>query len=555
ETLVHTVTIAAPYGVYLLVRKRHDVVRAIAFAAAAGVVALALTAVQLMPLMEAMPQAREYQYRHNYWRFTVHEANAGEQRARLLSDVIPYFLGRHWRDPSVTQVPFDSLAVGSLILPLAFYGLLRSRANERWFFLAVILFSVPARLGLRWFGSLMRPFPGLDMAINERFAFAAAFALAILAAFGVEAWLDRPRDAAIVVSMLAVALGLGIATWYFVAHDPTDAAPGWTSAPIAGELIPIFAAIAIIALLRPAIAAPSLLVLFAVQRLVTVGMIYPTLPARVTYPDVPMFSVMRKTHEPFRVVGVGASLIPATAAVYGLEDVRGYSALTLMRYIETFPLWCKEQAVWWNRVDDLTTPFLSFLNVRYAITGLTDPPPGWHVVAEQFESRILENERVLPRAFIPEVATVGRFSGADMTLAEMRNESDFRHRAWIDAPMPIHEEQNGPGEVTKIEPRGNGFGIDVTMQRAGRVVVSEEAWDGWRAYIDGRRVQMQIANLAFLAIYVPAGSHTLRLIYLPDSFVIGRAISLFTLVFLLILPLALRWRDRRYIASRENQLS
>jgi hypothetical protein len=306
---------------------------------------------------------------------------------------------------------------------------------------------------------------------------------------------------------------------------------------------------------RPAIAAPSLLVLFAVQRLVTVGMIYPTMPARITYPNVPMFSAMKKTRDPFRIVGLGASLIPATATVYGLEDVRGYSALTFMPYVETFPLWCKEQAVWWNRVDDLTKPFLSFLNVRYAITGLTDPPPGWHIVAEEFDSRILENERVLPRAFIPNVTTVGRYTGADMTLAEMQNQSDFRQRAWIDAPMPIHEEQNGPGEVTKIQPRGNGFRINVVMQRPGRVVVSEEAWNGWRAYIDGRRVQMQVANLAFLAIYVPAGSHSIRLVYLPDSFVIGRTISLSTLVLLLILPFGLRWRDRRYIAFRKNQLS
>jgi uncharacterized membrane protein YfhO len=215
--------------------------------------------------------------------------------------------------------------------------------------------------------------------------------------------------------------------------------------------------------------------------------------------------------------------------------------------------------VWWNRVDDLTKPFLSFLNVRYAITGMTDPPPGWHVVAEQYQSRILENEHVLPRAFIPNVTTVGRYGGADMTLAEMQNENDFRDRAWIDAPMSIHEEQNGPGTVTKIQPRGNGLRIGVVMQRPGRVVVSEEAWSGWRAYIDGRRVQMQIANFAFLAIYVPAGAHTIRLIYLPDSYVIGRAISIATLAVLIALAVLqrvqflLQRRDRRVAPLPDGQ--
>jgi len=548
ETLVHTVAIAAPYGIYLLVRKRHDIVRAIAFAAAAGIVALALSAVQLLPLIEAMPQSMEYQYRHGYWRHIVHAANPGEQRARLLCDLFPYFLGRHWRDATITQVPFDSMAVGSLVLPLAFYGLLRGRTNERWFFLAVVLFAIPARLGLRWFGALMRPILGLNIAINERFAFAAAFALALLAAFGLEAWLDRPRDRALVAAMIVVAIALGAGTWYFAGHDPTDANPGWTSYPIIGELVPLFVAIAVVLFARSAAAVPSLLVLLAVQRLVTVGMIYPTLPARITYPGVPMFSMMKKTSGPFRVVGVGASLIPATATIYGFEDVRGYSALTFMRYVETFPLWCKEQPVWWNRVDDLTKPFLAFLNVRYAVTGMSDPPPGWHVVAEEYGSRIFENERVLPRAFVPKWTRVGRTTPVDSTLAEMQNATDFGERAWIETSMSLHDERNGPGTVTAIESRGNGFRIRVVMEKAGRVIVSEPAWSGWRAYIDGRRVEMQIANIAFLAIYVPAGPHTIRLVYLPESFVIGRAISLVTLA-VLIVALLLNRRPKSSRAS------
>ena len=74
----------------------------------------------------------------------------------------------------------------------------------------------------------------------------------------------------------------------------------------------------------------------------------------------------------------------------------------------------------------------------------------------------------------------------------------------------------------------------VTMAGGGGwVVVSEPAWKGWRAYIDGRRVQMQTANLAFLAIFVPDGVHNVRVVYLPQSFVIGRAISAVTLLALI----------------------
>ena len=133
---------------------------------------------------------------------------------------------------------------------------------------------------------------------------------------------------------------------------------------------------------------------------------------------------------PWGPVGTGAALIPGTAAVYELEDVRGYQALTFARYVMTFPLWCKAQPIWFNRVDDLTKPFLSFLNVRYAITGMNDAPPGWHVVAEQYGSRIVENERVLPRAFVPRRVVVGRSSPIDTTLEEMQAATDFGDRVW-----------------------------------------------------------------------------------------------------------------------------
>ena len=33
--------------------------------------------------------------------------------------------------------------------------------------------------------------------------------------------------------------------------------------------------------------------------------------------------------------------------------------MTFTRYVYTYDLWCKAQPVWFNRVDDLTRPFLS----------------------------------------------------------------------------------------------------------------------------------------------------------------------------------------------------
>jgi hypothetical protein len=92
---------------------------------------------------------------------------------------------------------------------------------------------------------------------------------------------------------------------------------------------------------------------------------------------MPLFDAIQRDR-PERVVGVGQMLLPNSSALYELEDVRGYESMTLRALYETYPLWCVPQAAWYNRVDDLEKPFLSFLNVRYAIVprGYRVPPGG-----------------------------------------------------------------------------------------------------------------------------------------------------------------------------------
>lgn len=89
-----------------------------------------------------------------------------------------------------------------------------------------------------------------------------------------------------------------------------------------------------------------------------------------------------------------------------------------------------------------------------------------------------------------------------------------------------------------IRRKGLEYELDATMSADGWIVVSESAWKGWRAYIDGRRVKTHFANHAFIGLFVPAGQHRVRVVYLPDSFTRGRTISLVTLAILLAVKIA-----------------
>ena len=61
--------------------------------------------------------------------------------------------------------------------------------------------------------------------------------------------------------------------------------------------------------------------------------------------------------------------------------------------------WSVPQPVWSNRVDDLTAPMLSAMNVRYAIVRASlTLPQSWTVRYRDAAYAIAENRRALPRA-------------------------------------------------------------------------------------------------------------------------------------------------------------
>jgi hypothetical protein len=525
ETALHIVFLAAAYA--LLMSSR----RVLANGVLAGLVALGLTAIFILPILEAAPQTMEHDTRTGAFADTPRGKPAEEVLARLATDLFPYLHTTPWR---FGATPVDTAAVGSIILALAAYAVWRVRSAESWFFAGMAVFGLLAHAEWTPLARVLQAFPLLDVTLNERFSFAAAFALTLLAAMGVEELLVRgPRGAAVTLGVACIAVTVGNLLL------PRAAPAEWARYVVAAEIFGLA-----LALLPVTLRAPYLLLALVVaQRFFSVGGIYHSFEQRAAYPPIPIFAAIKNAEQPFRITGHGMAFVPGTSALYQLEDVRGYQAMTFRRYRETYPVWSIHQPVWFNRVDDLTRPFLSFLNVRYAITWDRDPPPpGWREAARQKGTLLFENEQVIERVFIPRHVRIGY--SATETLAQMQAETDFRDRAWIEAPVPPHERDNGPGTLTFTN-TAREYLVDADMQRAGWIVASLPAWTGWRAYVDGNRVKTQFANHAFLGVHVPTGKHRLRLVYLPQAFVVGRWITLATMVIVGVMVLRKRLERRR----------
>jgi hypothetical protein len=524
ETLLHVTAIGAVYGIGELVRTGFPR-RAIVAAIASGLLALGLTAIYLLPFLDAVSETRDYAMRTQVYAHIPLPVPAGYVRDVLLGNPFP------WLRTASARLPED-IACGSIIVALAIYSVIFVRARRTWFFVA--LFVVSLLVGAKaWpLAHLLHAAPLFSQSLNERMATAAALSLSMLAAFAIDR-LAAVRAAGACVALLALYAVVAITI-------PTPQA-GLTR--LYADLIPLAVAAVILFARIPARAASvSLFALLLAQRIVADGSLVPVNDPGIAYPRLALLRPLDRVREPFRIAGTGSALIPNTATMYGLEDVRGHTPITFGPMLETFPLWSTTAAGQFHSIPDLTRPILSMLNLRFAVTNVSEPiPPGWREVSRELNSRLVENERVLPRAFVPRNVRLG--TNPQEEVNEMAEESDFSDRAWLQIDEPPHDRMNGGG-TTSVARQDNGLRIDVSKDGDGFVVISQLAWRGWRAYVDGQRVTTHRANHAFLAVFVPNGRHTVDLRYLPQSFVIGRLVTFATFALIAMFAAARRTMAR-----------
>ncbi|HEX9163669.1 MAG TPA: YfhO family protein [Thermoanaerobaculia bacterium] len=492
---------------------------------AAAVIALLLSAIFLLPLLEVLPQGEEYLHRAS-----VHpqvSSTAAQMLHRLAANFFPFVEGAPGVDemqhaPDVRHGWLATAYAGSMLFAPAIFALVRSRSRERWFFLGAVIFGLAAGVSAPGVTQLLSHLPGFGIAVNDRMIAFAALGMCALAAMGIDAVSSRVFFVVAAILLLAALAA------------PTALAPDYVRVNAARAVIPVVLAACALAIMPRREAVLVMFALLVMQRAGENAALQPTLPNRAFYPDFPGREVMR-ADQPFRIVAVGELLPPEISTHYGLEDVRGFPGVTFARLRDTYPLWCVPQPVWSNRVDRLDSPMLSLMNARFAITpAATTLPPWWQVRAQYPAYAIAENTRVLPRAFVPRSVRVV-VSPVD-SIRALGAIGDFGQESIVE-DRPAHATApNGPGAIELLGD-GSHVRLRARMDGPGWVVVSNANWRGWTARETGHRIPLRFANHAFIALYLPQGVHEVELTYRPRSFVAGAWIS--GVMLLLVLAYAL----------------
>jgi hypothetical protein len=163
----------------------------------------------------------------------------------------------------------------------------------------------------------------------------------------------------------------------------------------------------------------------------------------------------------------------------------------------------------------------------------------WQLAAETEYLQIYENTHALPRAWLAieefvateqdelEIIRTGKLPGGkswdplQTVLVDAPTSSDFG------ASMI-----RGSADVTRHEP--NRVEVKTASVAPAILVLSDNHYPGWRAYVDGKSVDVMRVNYNLRGVAVPAGNHVVEFVYRPKSVLAGLVISLFTLLSLLL---------------------
>ena len=269
---------------------------------------------------------------------------------------------------------------------------------------------------------------------------------------------------------------------------------------------------------------------------------------------------------------------PPLALMLGLDSVRGYNPMDILRYRRYLqriagddgPVPPFRQVL---NFPILRKPLLDLLGVRYLVeptdpTGLpadSRPPsrdPRWRRVLDEPRPitfnifagtrplppyTVFENLDAFPRAFVvPHIAPQPLPSRLSAAMAT----TDFRRHAFLDGypPNPSPTPPNAAFRpATILESLPNRVRVVADSPTPGALILTDPWFPGWTATLDGRPTRLYRANDLFRGIAFPAGRHEVDFRFDPDSFRIGRALSLATLASLMIvslLSLSLRRRIR-----------
>ena len=130
---------------------------------------------------------------------------------------------------------------------------------------------------------------------------------------------------------------------------------------------------------------------------------------------------------------------------------------------------------------------------------------------------------------------------------------DWRHEAAILGPAPpLTKKAVTPASVELQERVADRQRYRVHVNAPAYLIVTDLYDKQWQATVNEQAAPIYRANLAFRAVYLPAGDSLVEFAYRPRTFYVGAGISLAAVVMILVFGLWGWFRERARTSGRNG---
>lgn len=538
------------------------------------VLGLGLSSIQLLPTLELFQHASI-----NIAGSTFIINNLLIPVRQLVSVLIPNYFGNkalynYWGTGDYEQT---ISAIGLIPCFFAFLGVGKQSKtpNTQLFFIILSILSVA--LAVDWAGSRLffsLPIPILSTGGPGRIFLLLTFSIAILAGYGFDKLLKhRTLSKEFVIKIflfIAIIVGIFTTTFiYFQNNIPCKYGIVATCRIVALRNTILEVIIFTITLVLfftyfifksksiKNISISSIIFIMIIIGIYNANKFFPYSPKWTFFPDHPIIDVLRKNPQYGRFFGVGqAASTPNISTQLRLYDPQYYHPLYIQRYRDLLEYanngkYIPELPRGEPHIRSESNPnvelkqrrekLLDLLGVSYLIFSKDDVPINKteDIIWENNSRYIVGNETALPRAYV-----VRRFEiikNKENILKKLYDPEFNAKEAVIleEAPSPILSNNNvdAKDQIYIKKYSENSATIAVNTGSNALLVLSDNYYPGWKAYVDGKETKIYRANYTLRAIELPKGKREVIFRYSPKSFSNGLIASLLSMLTLSILYL------------------
>lgn len=530
---------------------------------------LGLSLVQLLPTLELFQHA-SVDTQSSY--FIIEKFLVPVQH--LLSIPIPNYFGNealynYWGTADYEQT---IAAIGLIPCFFAFLGL--GRFNKIYsaqpFFIVVAVLS--SALAVDWIGSRLffsLPIPIISTGGPARIFLLTTFSIAILAGYGFDKWLKYKtlsKSLIIKILLFLTIIGTIFAITFINYNNNAPCRFGVITncrivalrntmleiAVFAVALIPFFAY-----LISKSKKIKNISILFILSAVAIIGIynankFFPYSPKSSFFPNHPLTNILKEKTQYARFFGIGqAAFTPNIATVLRLYDPQYFHPLYIKRYrdlleyanngkyIPRLPRGephIRSESNPNPALEQRRNRLLTLLGVSYLIFSKEEIPisKAQNVIWEDNNRYITYNDKALPRVYLTR-----KFDVIDTKEGILKKlfdpKFDVKNNVILEeTPSLSSLVSAGKTKDQAIIKKYSENSVHIITNNASNaiLVLSDNYYPGWKAYVDDKETKIYRANYTFRAVEIPKGRHLVTFKYQPESFYKGLILS--TIAFVVV---------------------